>query len=211
MVPCRTLADHPNMFTRSTFFCASFAALQRPSVSLPDDLERLVEQVYGAEHLEISENWKSALQESLRDLVDERKSQRRNARGLVVNEPDDEELFTQQNAQLEEDNPEVAERIRAATRDTEPTVQLIVVFRIDGRDFLDADATEPFDETELPSASQMRRLLDNEITINHAGCVAFYAIVKCQAVGDAAACCGTIGSSGLTSADSQDLTSSPWL
>ena len=92
----------------------------------------------------------------------------------MIYRPDDEDLLRQQNAQLDEDNPEAAEKIRAATRDTEPTVQVVLVYHIDGRDYLDGTAREPFVEADQPDLARVRRLLDNEVTINHRGCVAFY-------------------------------------
>jgi hypothetical protein len=97
------------------------------------------------------------------------------AKAVMVYRPDDEDLLWQQNAQLDEDNPEAAEKIRAATRDTEPTLPVILVYHIEGRDSLDDSGREPFDEADEPDLVRIRRLLDNEVTINHRGCVAFYA------------------------------------
>jgi CRISPR-associated endonuclease/helicase Cas3 len=153
----------------------SYIALQAVGVvRLPDDLERFVEQVYGTEPLAIPDGWREALDEAARELADEQRGQRRKAKGVMIYRPDDEDLLRQQNAQLDEDNPEAAEKIRAATRDTEPTVQVILVYHIGGRDYLDPGGREPFREAEEPNLGRTRRLLDNEVTINRRGCVAFY-------------------------------------
>jgi CRISPR-associated endonuclease/helicase Cas3 len=144
-------------------------------VRLPDDLERFVEQVYGTEPLTIPDGWQTALDKSKRELSEEQRSQRMKAKGVLVYRPDDEDLLQQPNAQLDEDNPQAAETIRAATRDTEPTVQVVLVYHIDGRDSLDASGREAFDEADEPDLGRIRRLLDNEVTINNRGCVAFYA------------------------------------
>jgi CRISPR-associated endonuclease/helicase Cas3 len=144
------------------------------TIRLPDDLEHFVEQVYGTESLTIPDGWQTALDESKRALSEAQRSQRMKAKGVMVYRPDDEDLLRQQNAQLDEDNPEAAEKIRAATRDTDPTVPVILVYHIDGRDSLDDAGQEPFDEAEKPDLVRVRRLLDNEVTVNHQGCVACY-------------------------------------
>jgi CRISPR-associated endonuclease/helicase Cas3 len=144
------------------------------SIRLPDDLERFVEQVYGTETLTIPDGWNAALKESEAKLTQERREHRMKAKGVMIYRPDDEDLLGQQNAQLDEDNPEAAEKIRAATRDTEPTIQLIVVYHLYGQDFLDAGRREPFDETDEPNLVRVRRMLDNEVSIGHRGCVMHY-------------------------------------
>ncbi len=93
---------------------------------------------------------------------------------MTIYRPDDEDLLRQQNAQLDEDNPEAAEKIRAATRDTEPSIQVVLVYHLDGRDYLDKSGRESFNEADEPDIRRVRRLLDNEVTINHRGCVMFY-------------------------------------
>ena len=133
-----------------------------------------MEQVYGTAPLTIPENWCVALEESEAKLTQERKDQRMKAKGVMIYRPDDEELLGQQNAQLDEDNPEAAEKIRAATRDTEPTIQLIVVYHLNGQDNLDDAGAEPFNEAAEPNLIRVRRLLENELTIAHRGCVLHY-------------------------------------
>jgi CRISPR-associated endonuclease/helicase Cas3 len=154
----------------------SYIALKAAAfVRLPDDLERSVEQVYGAEPLTISDGWQAALDEARRQLDKEQRSQRMKAKGVRIHRPDDEDLLRQQNAQLDEDNSQAPEKIRAATRDTEPNIQLVLVCHLNGRDFLDPSGQEPFSEADNPDIERTRRLLENEVTINHHECVACYA------------------------------------
>jgi CRISPR-associated endonuclease/helicase Cas3 len=145
------------------------------AISLPDDLERFVERVYGAEALATPDGWQGELDKTERELQEERRNQRRKAKSVMIYRPDDEDLLRQQNAQLDEDNPEAAEKIRAATRDTEPTVQVVLVYHLNGRDYLDRSGREPFSVVDKPGIRRVRRLLDNEVTINHRKCVDFYA------------------------------------
>jgi CRISPR-associated endonuclease/helicase Cas3 len=144
------------------------------AIRLPDELERFVEQVYGAVPLTIPDGWQTALDESKHELEEEQRGQRMKAKGVMIYRPDDEDLLRQQNAQLDEDNPEAAEKIRAATRDTEPTIQVILVYRIDGQDYLDQSGNKPFREADEPDFGRVRQLLENEVTISHRGCFVFY-------------------------------------
>jgi CRISPR-associated endonuclease/helicase Cas3 len=163
------------VYARFVLLRSHIALKQVQTIRLPDDLERFIEQVYGTEPLTVPDGWQTALDESKRALLEAQRTQRMKAKGVMVYRPDDEDLLRQPNAQLNEDNPEAAEAIRAATRDTEPTLQVILIYHMDGRDSLDNAGLERFDESKKPDLVRVRRLLDNEVTINHQGCVACYA------------------------------------
>jgi CRISPR-associated endonuclease/helicase Cas3 len=114
----------------------SYIALKAvEAIRLPDDLEHFVEQVYGTDGLPVPPGWQAALDQAKRELDEEQRSQRKKAKGVMIHRPDDEDLLRQQNAQLDEDNPEAANKIRAATRDTDPTVQVVLVYHLDGCDY----------------------------------------------------------------------------
>jgi CRISPR-associated endonuclease/helicase Cas3 len=171
-------------FGRSEYVYARFVllrtllavrAIEPSAIELPGHLETLVEQVYGDRPLTIPDVWRVAVEEAKRQLDEERRIQRIKAKGLMIYGPNDEDLLRQQNAQLDQDDPEAAERIRATTRDAEPTIQIVIVYAINGRDYLDALSSEPFSEATEPDINGVRRLLDNEVTINHRGCIAWYA------------------------------------
>ena len=145
-----------------------------PTIRLPDELEHFVEQVYGTRPLMIPGGWQAALDESETKLREKQESQQLDARDVAINDPDQSPL-EQQNQQLEEDDPDAAKKIQAQTRDSDPTIQLIVIYHLGNRDYLDPSGLEPFDEADEPDVKCTRRLLDNEVTISHRGCVAFYA------------------------------------
>jgi CRISPR-associated endonuclease/helicase Cas3 len=145
-------------------------------VRLPQDVEDLIEHVYGPELPSApSPAWEKALNASCAQLAEVRKKQRLCARSLAIRLPDDQSVLEQQNLQLEEDNPEAHERIRAATRDTEPTVQLIVVYCGPKGHTLDSSATVPIRLERAPTRPEVKAILCNEVSISHRGCVAFYA------------------------------------
>lgn len=150
----------------------AFKALK--AVQLPKDLERLVEQVYGSEPLAIPEHWRAALQEASQKLQEKEDTQQLNAIDVAISDPDASPLELQ-SQQLEDDDHDAAKKIQALTRDAEPTIQVVVIYHIGGRDYLDPAGLEPFDERAVPDVKRIRRLLDNEVTISHGGCFAFYA------------------------------------
>jgi CRISPR-associated endonuclease/helicase Cas3 len=154
----------------------SLISLGRPrtTVELPGELERLVEQVYGSEPLDIPQGYRDDLEGSKQSMQQKMDDQQLGALNVSIDGPNDDPLH-QQNAQLEEDDPEAHQKIQAATRDTEPTIQLVLVYHHCGRDSLDPEGREPFDESETPSVARLRRILDNEVTISHPGCVSHYA------------------------------------
>ncbi len=170
-----TFKRYEKVYARFVLLRSYIALKAVQAVGLPHDLERFVEQVYGTEPLGIPDGWQPALNQAQRDLSEEQREQRTKAKGVMVYRPDDEDLLRQLNAQLDEDNPQAAEKIRAATRDTEPSIQLILVYHIAGRDWLDSAGRESFSEGDKPNIARIRRLLDNELTISHRGFVAFYA------------------------------------
>jgi CRISPR-associated endonuclease/helicase Cas3 len=154
----------------------SLAALNAvQAIRLPDDLEYLVEQVYGAEPLVIPEGWEASLHQSEKKLRANEDTQQLNATDVAINDPDQSPL-EQQSQQLEEDDPEAAKKIQASTRDSDPTIQLVVIYHIGGLDYLDPGGLLPFDVADEPATGRVRRLLDNEVTIGHRGCFAFYVI-----------------------------------
>ncbi len=153
----------------------SYVALKaKTTVSLPDDLEHLVEQIYGKESMDTPEHYQNDLAESEKAMREEQRMQNRAAKGVMIWTPEMDDLLEQPNQQLEEDDPEAHKKVQAATRDTEPTVQLILVYQLDGNDFLDPYGKDPFDESKVPDVKRLRQLLNNEVTISHKGCVFHY-------------------------------------
>jgi hypothetical protein len=144
------------------------------AVCLPSDLEELVEQVYGNHPLDIPPLYAAELVKSEKEMREEHRRMNRSAKGVMMWGPSTDDLFEQPNLRLEEDDPDAHRRVQAATRDTEPTVQLVLVYHRDGKDYLDPAGLEPLSELEVPDVTRVRRLLDNEVTISHKGCVFHY-------------------------------------
>jgi CRISPR-associated endonuclease/helicase Cas3 len=154
----------------------SYIALKAVNeVRLPDNLDQLVEQVYGTWPLMEPHGWQPALDENKRKWIEKQENQELNARDVAIADPNDRAALEQRSQQLDEDDPEAAKRIQAQTRDSDPSIQLIVIYRLGEGDYLDADGLEPFDETAKPDENSVRRLLDNEVTISNRKCFTFFA------------------------------------
>lgn len=166
--------DSEYVYARFVLLKSFIAIRDRNTVKLPGDLERLVEQIYGNETPAVDKDYADALANSKQEMLEEQRVQRVMAKSVTIYRPDDEDLLNQPSAQLQEDDPEAHRKIQAATRDTEPTIQLIVVYRHNEHDFLDLACTDLFDSTQTPDVQRLRRLLDNEVTISNRGCVFHY-------------------------------------
>lgn len=162
------------VYARYVLLRSLYALRERDSITLPDDLERRVEQVYGTEPLAVPHEAAADLAESETALKAEKRAQLLKARGVMIWPPEMEELLEQPNQQLREDDTAANRKVQAATRDTEPTVSLVLAYHLDGRDYLDPEGAEPFDETEEPSVTRTRRLVLNEVTVSDRRCVAWY-------------------------------------
>jgi hypothetical protein len=107
-------------------------------------------------------------------LKEREETQQLNATEVAISDPNDSPL-EQQCRQLEEDDPDAAKKIQALTRDSDPTIQLVVIYHLTGRDYLDRNGRKPFDEADEPDIDRVRRILLNEVTISHRPCFAYYA------------------------------------
>jgi CRISPR-associated endonuclease/helicase Cas3 len=111
-------------------------------VTLPGDLEELIEAVYGERVPDSSEMALTTALESARAAMDKKRSEAEfQALGCVILPPHDEALLTSGLKDLEEDNPEVHSAFRALTRADAPGVNVICLFRRDGNLYLDPDSS----------------------------------------------------------------------
>jgi CRISPR-associated endonuclease/helicase Cas3 len=156
----------------------SFLALARRSeVKLPDDIEDLIEAVYGRGALAIPdpEAWRQALAGAETAMKDEWKKDRQAAATFLVKPPDGEDdVLLDFNQQLEDDNPDVPRDRQAFTRLAEPSVALVVLYDHGGRLSLDPAGQRPIDLGREPKLKDARALLGNAVTVQHKGCVFHY-------------------------------------
>jgi CRISPR-associated endonuclease/helicase Cas3 len=148
----------------------SYLALQGVTeVRLPDDIERLVEAVYGDGGLPAPDAaWAAALAAARAELDGELAADRAVARRVLVNPPDHPDDILQDFCQqLEEEAPDLHPTLQALTRLGEPTVQLVCLERCPGGVRPYHGGGPPVDLAAEPTVDAARRLLRAGLSLNH--------------------------------------------
>jgi len=105
-----------------------FALRHRTGIEVPTEIEALVETVYGESSLDCcGEDWSMSLAEALAGFEVATDDSIGHARHLLIRQPDDPtELIERFNRELEDDdNPATDTKIRAATREGEPSIKAV--------------------------------------------------------------------------------------
>ena len=135
----------------------------RPRIEIPDDIDALVEAVYSGDDESISPNqeWRDALKLSLQDADRSRTAEQQKACMVVIDSPDfKDDILDSFNRQLEEDDPNSHPAIRAATRLTNPSIQLVFLPK-------GAGWTNIANSQKRPSLDQARKLLGRSVSLQH--------------------------------------------
>jgi CRISPR-associated endonuclease/helicase Cas3 len=167
------------IYDRYVLLC-SYLALQQDkaaTVHLPDDVEALIEAVYGSVSLTWPADgaWRSALTEAAEAMKADNKAYRKWAKGIRITKPIyGDEILQEFSKELEEDNPEGPQCRHAATRLAEPSVALVVLFESNGTLFFDAAGQRPAHLDSVPKLEHAKEFLGNVVTVGHKGCVFHY-------------------------------------
>ncbi|HRA86916.1 MAG TPA: CRISPR-associated helicase Cas3', partial [Planctomycetaceae bacterium] len=122
-------------------------------VSLPDDLERLVESVYSAsfEAATGDDVWQAELQRTHDGMRLGILHSEASAAAVRVPAPDADDLLEQCAPELDEDDPDVHRDLQALTRQGDPSITLVLLYEQSGTISLDSDG---YDVVDLQSSSQ---------------------------------------------------------
>ncbi|MBE9566796.1 MAG: CRISPR-associated helicase Cas3', partial [Proteobacteria bacterium] len=116
------------VYDRYVLLRSWLAIRNRDQIRLPEDIEPLVEDLYGSAPVNApSARWEAELEEARGQAEDRRQDAARRAAGVLVGAPDSVEDLLEQFSQdlREDDDPEVHETLRAATRLGRPSVQVV--------------------------------------------------------------------------------------
>ncbi len=140
---------------------------------LPADTTGLIEAVYGEQGpgAETPQALRAELEAARQEMARARSNAVLQADQRIVVPPDSANLLTQYNPALEEDNPELHQAFQAMTRLIGPSISLVCLFNTPQGLALDPDGQEIVDLETAPTAAQARRLLQNAVTLQHAGVV----------------------------------------
>lgn len=128
----------------------------RDKIDVPTEIESLVEAVYGEALPTSIDDWKNALTTARDKMSFSRRESEKAAEQLLVTKPENPfDLVEHFNDQLEdEDDPRVHKSVRAATREGEPSITVVM---------LPAQVTVMHD----PNVPEVLRLLDRSVKLSH--------------------------------------------
>lgn len=166
-VPC--FGGSEKVYDRYVLLRSRLALQGRDGVSLPDDLEPLIEQVYGDFPLPVPDaQWQAELDRSLGALEEKRAEHRGHALRLLVKPPDyDDDILQDFCQQLEEDDPQVHPTLQALTRLGEPSVTVVCLYRTPTGYSLDREGRRQVDLSAEPSLAEAKELLKAAVSLTH--------------------------------------------
>jgi CRISPR-associated endonuclease/helicase Cas3 len=166
------------IYERFVLLRSHLALGERGTVTLPTDVEAVIESVYGAPPLPEppSSAWSQALAEANDKMRTAQREDRKAAKTFLVTKPvDEDEILYEFNQQLQEDNPDVPREHQAFTRLAEPSVSLVILYETNSMLCLDVDGKRPVSLSRRPNIEDARAFLANAVTVQHKGCVWHYA------------------------------------
>jgi len=139
------------------------------TIDLPNDIDRLVSAVYEtAEREESDVAVQAELTRCLSGMQVAIASSETNAASARIRTPEACDLLETSNVILEEDNPAVHSDLQASTRESDPSVVVVVLWQRGGQVFFAPDSTQSaeLESTHAKSREQTNLLLQNVVTIS---------------------------------------------
>jgi CRISPR-associated endonuclease/helicase Cas3 len=152
----------------------SFLALEgRQTVRLPDDVEMLIEMVYGDEPLQVpTTGWQTVLDETRKDLDERRERDQQLARRVLIKPPDyTDDLLEDFCQQLEEEDPTIHPTLQALTRLGDPTVAVVCLHQTGAGLRLRPGDSSDVNLNREPALSDVKQFLRAAVSLNHRGVV----------------------------------------
>lgn len=140
------------------------------ALKLPDDVERLIEQVYdNGDHWALDAVWRDALAEARAKLEDARGRDGWLATSRLIPNPDASDgVLAAFNRELPEDESLATQwSIGGLTRKALPSIRLICLHQQDDQCYLDRDCRRRVDLDRAPDHEALRNILDNAVALSH--------------------------------------------
>jgi CRISPR-associated endonuclease/helicase Cas3 len=150
----------------------SWAALrQHDQIILPQETSALIEEVYGAAlQQEIEPELEQAIRQADEEARLTHEQEISQAKSRIIARPDDEDLLSDPNQNLEEEDQKVHISMRALTRMTEPGVDLVCLHQTKHGLALDPDGSgAPLDLDQPPTMDLATQLLRRAVHVQHWG------------------------------------------
>ncbi len=186
-VLCDAVGDEVPSFGRSEKVYEPYVLLRswlvwrkRSEVQLPDDIESLVEAVYGDEPQIPDAAWQTALDKAGQEAEQKRSGALKTAANVVLSAHNNNGRLQDPATFVDfptlplrdDDDPEVSPAMRAATRDGDPSVTVVCLCRHNNRIYLFDDKGKPDTTQELelskkPTPDLTRKLRDLSLSLSN--------------------------------------------
>ena len=146
------------VYARHTLLKTWQAVRGKETISLPGEMEPLVEAVYGPGDSAAESEWLEALAAARKEMESQRVESEKAANKLLIKRPmDPSEIVEQYNDRLaDDDDPEIHKTVRAATRQGDPSITVVML-------------SESATLAEDPGIAEVRELLERSVKIGHSG------------------------------------------
>jgi len=161
------------VYSEYILFLSWLALRNLNRISIPQDVERLIEQVYSPGEIlnagEIEPRFKRHVKKTAAADQAKRREDWQKARIRVIKSPySPESIMEQISRELVEDNPEAAPGIQAVTRLCRPSIHLVFLYRqVDGSLSLDKSGTREVELEKEVELELARALTQRSVTVSH--------------------------------------------
>lgn len=138
------------------------------AITLPDDLERLIEAVYSPDGTKsLGTAWDAEITRTSTARELSIRTSELKAASVRIPQPRSDSLLESNNLELEEDDNGIHRELQALTRESEPSLTLVFLYRNGELISLDAEARSPIELESSPSPRLTRQLLERSVSISN--------------------------------------------
>jgi len=141
-------------------------------IKVPTDVPKLIRQVY-EDDLQADSPLRELLLDEKEKDCEKNRTAEREARSKLLLPPGDEDLFYGPDLVLDEDNPDIAQIMQAATRQIPPSVTLICL-EVQCGAFVLPSNRQTVDMSRQPNLTMQKSILENAVNITHKPVVDYF-------------------------------------
>lgn len=141
------------------------------SISLPQDMDGLIESVYGEEDRSGMDNlFRDKLDEAIVRSEKQKTNRTMKGKKVIIPRPGKRDTLNPLEVPLDESDPDTHTILQARTRLSDPSVDIVCLHRVNGRTCLDTGGTCPVDCGKTPETREdILALLENSVSLSFRG------------------------------------------